>query len=373
MHQFSWLGQFARRRFPPAIAAIAIWFAPIHLLAQGSPVRWQLEQSLTTPADGAIVGGPGNAPEHGAPLYVCRAPYQGGTQPGKWVKWNCNITYDSKEVVARLYEVAYGQAGWRPYNGSSSDLLQTGNEANGSPLYSCRVQYHDHGYQPGKLTGGKCDIPWSGKEVVQKGPFEALYVTGGGGPYVAAQGGAPSGASGQVAQGHSSGGGLFGKLVANAQYQQAKQNGASDAQLEAIKQGGNNGDKPPCRSEDPNAHLENGQWVGPHCLAEPDNGHYVTDEEAKKQNEDLRKQQVGQASQGDQEKRADFIESHSCMTTDGADKANALAADCQKVADHSDKACNIQENSCDEIRKATQKGCWGKGAEGPDWCLTRYN
>ncbi len=169
--------------------------------------------------------------------------------------------------------------------------------------------------------------------------------------------------------GHKSGG-FWSKMAANAQYQQAKQNGASDSQLEAIKQGG---DKPPCRSEDPNAHLVNGNWVGPNCLTEPDNGHYVTDEEAKKQNEELKAKQNSQASQNAQESRAADMESHSCMTTEGADKANALAADCQKVADHPDKACNIQENSCDEIRKATQKGCWGKGAEGPDWCLTKYN
>ena len=174
--------------------------------------------------------------------------------------------------------------------------------------------------------------------------------------------------------GHKSGGGIWSKLAANAQYQQAKQNGASDAQLAAIKNGtGGNGDKPPCRSEDPNAHLVNGQWVGPNCLTEPDNGHYVTDEEAKKQNDDLRKQQAAQTSQSDQEKRAEDIESHSCMTSDGADKANTLAADCEKVTSAPHKGCNIQENTCDEIRSATRKGCNGLGAEGPDWCLTKYN
>jgi spore coat protein U-like protein len=189
---------------------------------------------------------------------------------------------------------------------------------------------------------------------------------------------------------HKSGGGFLSKLVANAQYQQAKQNGASADELEEIKQGAgvNNGvrdntnssrssgsasygggDLPPCRSEDPNAHLENGKWVGPHCLTEPDDGHYVTDEEAKKQNADLRAQRN---SQERQEARADFLETHSCMTTLGADKANELASDCEKVTDAPHQACNIQENSCDAIRKATQKGCWGRGAEGPDWCHTKY-
>jgi len=58
--------------------------------------------------------------------------------------------------------------------------------------------------------------------------------------------------------------------------------------------------------------------------------------------------------------------------TDGADKANALAADCEKVTDAPHKGCNIQENTCDEIKKATAKGCVDVGTTGPDWCLTRY-
>ena len=60
------------------------------------------------------------------------------------------------------------------------------------------------------------------------------------------------------------------------------------------------------------------------------------------------------------------------MTTDGADKANELADDCNKVTSAPHSGCNIQENTCDEIRKATQKGCWGLGASAPDFCLTKY-
>jgi spore coat protein U-like protein len=71
--------------------------------------------------------------------------------------------------------------------------------------------------------------------------------------------------------------------------------------------------------------------------------------------------------------RAEYLESHSCMTSAGAQKANELAADCEKVTDAPHKSCAIQENTCDEIRSATQKGCWAKAAEGPDWCLTRYH
>jgi hypothetical protein len=257
-----------------------------------------------------------------------------------------------------------------------------------SPLYSCRIQYQNHGYQPGKLTDGKCDIPWGGKEVVRKPPFEALYVSGGE-AYVPARGSGAVSARKEpaVQQDQTSGGGFFGKLLANAEYQQAKQNGASPAELAAIQNGSDrdaprhsnarnsdgSGDKPPCRSEDRDVHLENGNWVGPNCMTEPDNGHYVTAEEAKKQQAELKAKQNSADAQRDTERRADFIESHSCMTTAGADKANELAADCEKVTGGSHSGCSIQQNTCDEIRDATRKGCNGLAAEGPDWCLTRYN
>jgi len=356
-------------------------------MAQGGGVQWHPQVSPNAPGNGAIAGGPGDAPQHGAPLYVCRASVQGGTQPGKWVNGDCDVPFGGKEIVTKVYEVAYGPGEWRPYAGNSADLVQTGNEADGTPLYSCRVvQYKGHGNQPGKISQGACHIPYDGKEKVERGAFDALYVAGGTGHYVAMQSSGSSYPSGPPAQAHSDGGGFFGKLVANAQYQQAKQNGASNAELDAIKNGGNDdlspkssqtpaksGDKPPCRMEDSGAHLENGNWVGPKCMTEPDDGHYVTDEEAKKQQAELRAKQNSQADRGAQERRAGYIESHSCMTTDGADKANELAADCEKVTSGSHKGCNIQENTCDEIRSATRKGCNGLGAEGPDWCLTRYD
>jgi hypothetical protein len=57
------------------------------------------------------------------------------------------------------------------------------------------------------------------------------------------------------------------------------------------------------------------------------------------------------------------------MTTDGADKANELAEQCNKVTTGDHKGCSIQEYTCDEIRKTIQKGCWGLAAEGPDFCV----
>jgi spore coat protein U-like protein len=77
-------------------------------------------------------------------------------------------------------------------------------------------------------------------------------------------------------------------------------------------------------------------------------------------------------SQSKQEDRAKYLETHACMTTDGADKANELADDCNKVTSSPHKGCNIQQNTCDEIRKNTQKGCWGLAASAPDFCFTKY-
>lgn len=103
-----------------------------------------------------------------------------------------------------------------------------------------------------------------------------------------------------------------------------------------------------------------------------------------KENAEYQQQKQNQAASGNsdsqnsnsteskQAERAKYIETHACMTTDGADKANQLADDCNKVTTGSHDGCNIQENTCDEIRKTTQKGCWGMAASAPDFCFTKY-
>jgi hypothetical protein len=203
----------------------------------GQSIVWQNAQSPYTPSDGAIVGGPGADPDPGSPMYVCRAMYRGSRTPGKWVKGNCNISYGGREYVMHQYQVAYGNAYWRRWDGTPNGLAQTGTEADGSPLYSCRVHYYapasgpifpsmppmpgpdmnpppmpgppnvptppsipnmpnmpgmnwqgggnggtDMGFQPGKIVNGNCDFPLGGKEIVQQPPFQALYGSGGGYP-----------------------------------------------------------------------------------------------------------------------------------------------------------------------------------------------
>ncbi len=156
----------------------------------GQSITWRPVQSPFTPdqSNGAIAGGPGSDPNPGTPMFICRAQIQGSVVPGKWVQGNCNVPFGGSEQIMRSYEVAYGSARWGPYQGGVYGLAQTGSNADGSPLYSCRVHYSpnpgtDYGYQPGKLVSdGTCHIPVGGGEVVQGPPFEVLYATGGGRP-----------------------------------------------------------------------------------------------------------------------------------------------------------------------------------------------
>ncbi len=312
-------------------------------------IHWERQDAAETPAHGAVVGGPGDAPEHGSPLFICRAEEAGGLHPGKWVKGNCNIAYEGREIVASHYEVAYGGADWRPYEGNSRGLVQTGNDADGSPFYSCRVKYRNLGYQPGKLTDGKCEFPYGGKEIVQRNSFEVLYAESGG-PQETKK---------------SAGKSFWDHLVANAEYQQAHRTGggdlgASDSQRRESDSRSTQTAKPLCKINDSDVSLQSdGSWAGPNCTASDGNGHPAHPAKEGQQSTETQKEQ-----------RARFIETHSCMTTDGADKANALAEKCNKVTSSPHSACKIQQHTCDEIHEATKRACWGLAAEAPDFCLT---
>ena len=168
-------GATARAQTPHASPAPA-------LLAQGpgyapQGVVWRDAKSPYTPGPRAIMGGPGNGPEPGQPLYICRASVQGSVTPGKWLKGNCNIAFGGREMVMNQYQVAYGNASWQPYASNSTGLVQTGTDSNGTPLFSCRWR-GDQGYQPGKLVDGACRYPLAGQERVVKPPFQVLYPGG---------------------------------------------------------------------------------------------------------------------------------------------------------------------------------------------------
>jgi hypothetical protein len=104
--------------------------------------------------------------------------------------------------------------------------------------------------------------------------------------------------------------GLMQKLVENAQYQQQKQQGNVPAASPS-------GNKPLCKMSDSDVHLVDGNWSGPNCIAVDANGKPAHPE-------DVQQQSDAQNTQ----RRAEYIESHSCMTTDGAGKANDLVEEC---------------------------------------------
>jgi hypothetical protein len=172
--------------------AILLGTFNLPLSAQRGPaITWQPARAPFSPnaGQGAIAGGPGNDPNPGSPMYVCRAQVQGSLVPGKWVQGSCNVAFGNSEQVVPSYELAYGNARWGSYRGNTNGLIQTGNEADGSPLYSCRVRYvagpmrTDYGYQPGKVVAdGSCHFPMGGNEIVQNAPFEVLYGDWGGRP-----------------------------------------------------------------------------------------------------------------------------------------------------------------------------------------------
>src|SRR5580700_3870655 len=151
----------------PAILAVAQKTPPMHAQNSsmlGQSITWRAVRSPFTPdaSNGAIMGGPGSDPNPGTPMFICRANVQGSIVPGKWVQGNCNVPSGGSEQIMRSYEVAYGSAHWGAYQGNFYGLAQTGNNADGSPLFSCRVQYVDasgnnYGNQPGKLVSdGTC-------------------------------------------------------------------------------------------------------------------------------------------------------------------------------------------------------------------------
>lgn len=213
--------------------------APSLALAQGwadsqQALTWQYARSPYMPSPDAIAGGPGNSPDPNSPMFICRAPVRGSVTPGKWIKGNCNVAYDGNEVVARDYQVAYGRASWRSFGSrNDSGLIQTGREADGTPLYSCRVRYRDRGrdvgYQPGKIVAsGKCDIAYDGREISMRWPFEALY-------------------AGNVGTSASIG-------------------AAYPGQRPGYYPPGPGYDMPLCRASDRDVHLKKGIWTGPGCI-----------------------------------------------------------------------------------------------------------
>jgi Protein of unknown function (DUF3421) len=144
-----------------------------------SSVTWQPAQKPFVPGQNAIMGGPGNGPKPGSPLYVCRVQYNNNLFPGKWVEGACNFSDDAgKEQSSNTYEVAVGPAEWRDFDGNVGALVPGGVAADGTHLYICRKQIStwgsNRGLQPGWLENGQCHIPYN-VDSIYGVPFQALY------------------------------------------------------------------------------------------------------------------------------------------------------------------------------------------------------
>lgn len=151
----------------PAVLGISACALPA--AAQIDPLHWvRSGTGYGLPPD-AFVGGT----EDGQPLVVCRAPYLAGVYPGKVVKGNCNISYNSSEVYQHVYEVLAGNDGrWAPPQPGLAGAFIAGGE-NGGPLFLCQAEYHG-GVHPGKVYDGKCDISYAGSEEPVR-QFNVLY------------------------------------------------------------------------------------------------------------------------------------------------------------------------------------------------------
>ena len=147
-----------------------------------STVTWRSARAGDTPGPGAIEGGPGNGPEPGAPLYVCRAGgTTGGLFPGKWIQGKCSIAFNGGDFKQGKYDVAYGSATWAPFGGSiTPDMVQGGYDLDQTPLYICRVQNFkpsfggDKGNQPGFLKNSACLVGYGSTFTINP-PFEVLF------------------------------------------------------------------------------------------------------------------------------------------------------------------------------------------------------
>ena len=154
------------------------------LFGQDAVLQWKPMQAQLIPNSREAIAGGGSA----MPAFVCRAKLDGGVLPGQWIKGGCEIAHDGQVSLAPDYEIASGDAMWADYNPQAQGILQTGNSSDGSPLYSCRVEYR--GSQVGVVTDNKCAFVFEGRYIAQRPPFEALYFPGG--PPQSQQGTAPA-------------------------------------------------------------------------------------------------------------------------------------------------------------------------------------
>jgi len=139
--------------------------------------HWVAGQAGIVPP-GAIAGG--NEAD-GTPLYIIRAPFEGGLVPGKYnPQYRTGyIPYGGKEQELRSFEFLVSD--WQPLRGTNvpPDAFQAGRESNGAPLYIIRAQYGND-LQIGKLNPeyGTGYLAYAGREVEIKSGMEIFTGSG---------------------------------------------------------------------------------------------------------------------------------------------------------------------------------------------------
>lgn len=115
--------------------------------------------------DHAVVGG--KEPISKQTLYVCRAPYLGGTHPGKLQNGKCTFTYHGNEIRTDRYQLLVSKRPmrWSPasFGKIPAHSILAGRD-NGKPLYICQAKYQD-GQLPGKVIGEDCHIGYEGRVI----------------------------------------------------------------------------------------------------------------------------------------------------------------------------------------------------------------
>jgi hypothetical protein len=114
----------------------------------------------------------------GSPLYIARAPFNGGVQVGKVnpARPGAYISWGGTENTVPAFEVYCGTGRWVPGTAASVPprAIAGGREADGTPLYIIRAPFQGS-MVPGKFNPAfrKGYLPWGGKEV-EIASFEIL-------------------------------------------------------------------------------------------------------------------------------------------------------------------------------------------------------
>jgi hypothetical protein len=166
----------------PAAVGAALAALPARSAGQGyvqvpppvvapSPYQWIPAAGGVVP-QGAVIGGWYT----GGPLFVCRAPYNGGIHPGKIVGANCNIGWGGREITLPSYEVLVGPTPrWVAASGGAVPARAViGGGENGHALFICSATYNN-GFHPGKVVGTNCNIGWGGAVVLVPSYLVPVY------------------------------------------------------------------------------------------------------------------------------------------------------------------------------------------------------